>query len=81
MQKSFIQELETNVLAEDETSKTYLVPSKKERLAVKIDKEVLKRLTDNQKLERMLKNLLKMNSKSTTQEVININKRNYRIFS
>jgi hypothetical protein len=80
MQKSFIKELEANVLAEDGNSKTYLVPSKKERLAVRVDKDVLKRLTDKRKLERMLKNLLKMNSKNTTEEVININKRNYRIF-
>lgn len=80
MQKSFIKELEANVLAEDGNSKTYLVPSKKERLAVKVDKDVLKRLTDKRKLERMLKNLLKMNSRNTTEEIININKRNYRIF-
>ncbi|WP_281164766.1 hypothetical protein [Liquorilactobacillus sicerae] len=80
MQKSFIKELEANVLTEDGNSKTFLVPSKRERLAVKIDKDVLKRLSDKRKLEHMLKNLIKMNSKSTTEETININKRNFRIF-
>ncbi|KRL36762.1 hypothetical protein [Liquorilactobacillus uvarum] len=80
MQKGFMHELEANILSDNEDSKVFLVPSKKEHLAVKIDKNVLDHLKDDGKLERMLKNLLKMNSKKTTKETININKRNYRIF-
>ncbi|KRM95251.1 hypothetical protein FC19_GL002103 [Liquorilactobacillus aquaticus DSM 21051] len=80
MQKGFMHELEENVLSDSDDAKVFLVPSKKEHLAVKIDKNILGRLKDDEKLEQMLKNLLKMNSKSTTKEVININKRNYRIF-
>ncbi|GAJ25158.1 hypothetical protein JCM15457_9 [Liquorilactobacillus sucicola DSM 21376 = JCM 15457] len=80
MQKGFMHELEANVLSDNDDSKVFLVPSKKEHLAVKIDKNVLDRLKDDEKLERMLKNLLKMNSKRTTKETVNINKRNYRIF-
>lgn len=80
VQKNFMHEVEENVLAEDEQTKTFLVPSKKEKLAIKVDKDVLTRLLDDQKLEHMLRNLLKLNSKRTTRETINITKRNYRIF-
>ncbi|KRL03141.1 hypothetical protein [Liquorilactobacillus capillatus] len=80
MQKGFMHELEANILSEDDKATVFLVPSKKEHLAVKIDKDILGHLKDNEKLERMLKNLLKMNSKRTTKETVNINKRNYRIF-
>ncbi|KRL04942.1 hypothetical protein [Liquorilactobacillus oeni] len=80
MQKNFMHEMEGNILDEDEKTKTFLVPSKREKLAIRVDKDVLAGLLDDQKLEHMLKNLLKMNSKKTTKEVINITKRNYRIF-
>ena len=80
MQKEFMHEIESNILDEDDTTKTFSVPSKRENLVIKVDKEVLSKLENDLKFERMLKNLLKMSSKNTKNEVINITKRNYRIF-
>ncbi|AUJ30160.1 MAG: hypothetical protein ABF991_06605 [Liquorilactobacillus hordei] len=80
MQKEFMHEIESNILDEDDTTKTFSVPSKRENLVIKVDKEVLSKLENDLKFERMLKNLLKMSSKNTKKEVVNITKRNYRIF-
>ncbi|EJE98243.1 hypothetical protein [Liquorilactobacillus mali] len=80
MQKEFMHEIEANILDEDDTTKTFSVPSKRENLLIRVDKEVISKLENDSKFERMLKNLLKMSSKNTKKEVININKRNYRIF-
>ncbi|MDN2452657.1 hypothetical protein [Lactobacillus sp. UCMA15818] len=80
MQKEFMHEIEANVLDEDNTTKTFSVPSKRENLVIRVDKEVISKLENDSKFERMLKNLLKMSSKNTKKEIINITKRNYRIF-
>lgn len=80
MQKEFMHEIEANILDEDDTTKTFSVPSKRENLLIRVDKEVISKLENDSKFERMLKTLLKMSSKNTKKEVININKRNYRIF-
>lgn len=75
-----MHEIEANVLDEDNTTKTFSVPSKRENLVIRVDKEVISKLENDSKFERMLKNLLKMSSKNTKKEIINITKRNYRIF-
>lgn len=80
MQKEFMHEIESNVLDEDDTTKTFFIPSKKEQLIIRVDKDVLSKLENDLKFERMLKNLLKMSSRNTKREVVNITKRNYRIF-
>ena len=80
MQKEFMHEIESNILDEDDTTKTFSVPSKRENLVIKVDKVVLSKLENDLKFERMLKNLLNMSSKNTKKEVVNITKRNYRIF-
>ncbi|KRM90593.1 hypothetical protein [Liquorilactobacillus cacaonum] len=80
MQKEFMHEIESNVLDEDDTTKTFFIPSKKEQLIIRVDKDVLSKLENDLKFERMLKNLLKMSSRNTKKEVVNITKRNYRIF-
>ncbi|CAM2832559.1 MULTISPECIES: hypothetical protein [Dellaglioa] len=81
MSKNLLADLEKNFITSDETSKTFKVPSKKEDLTIKIDNDIFEKVSkDDEKLERLIKNLLKFSSKSKAKELISINKRNYRIF-
>ena len=81
MSKNLLADLEKNFITSDETSKTFKVPGKKEDLTIKIDNDIFEKVSkDDEKLERLIKNLLKFSSKSKAKELISINKRNYRIF-
>lgn len=76
----FIKQILGNVIASDSNSKTYSVPSRRENLEICIDNNVLDKLIVNDHFEKMIKNLLRTKSKATQKEVVNISKRNYRIF-
>ncbi|MCP0887009.1 hypothetical protein LB941_06630 [Ligilactobacillus sp. WILCCON 0076] len=76
----FIKQVLDNVIASDSNSKTYSVPSRRENLEIRIDNNVLDKLISNDRFEKMIKNLLRTKSKATQKEVVNISKRNYRIF-
>lgn len=80
MKKGFINELEKNVVDSDKKSKTYLVPSKREHIELKIDNNIFEKLKQDDKLEVMCRTLLRTKSKRNVRERININRRNYRIF-
>ena len=80
MKKGFINELEKNVVDSDKKSNTYLVPSKREHIELKIDNNIFEKLKQDDKLEVMCRTLLRTKSKRNVRERININRRNYRIF-
>ncbi|MDK6809552.1 hypothetical protein [Ligilactobacillus agilis] len=77
---TFIKKLLDNVIASDELSKTYAVPSKREQLALKIDNRVTEKLLATNHLEKMVRTLIRRRSKSTQKEIVNITLKNYRIF-
>ena len=68
------------MIASDELSKTYAVPSKREQLALKIDNRVTEKLLATNHLEKMVRTLIRKRSKSTQKEIVNITLKNYRIF-
>lgn len=79
-QSTFVKKLLNNVIASDELTKTYAVPSKRERLALRIDNRVTDKLLATNHLEKMVRNLVRSHSKSTQKEIVNISMKNYRIF-
>lgn len=81
MAKGFVEELVDNVIEKDDEQTTFRVPSKRENLVLRVDNDLLSRFSNgNAKLEKMLRNLLRNRSDKNRREVININKRNYKIF-
>lgn len=81
MAKGFVEELVDNVIEKDDEQTTFRVPSKRENLVLRVDNDFLSRFSNgNAKLEKMLRNLLRNRSAKNSREVININKRNYKIF-
>ena len=81
MAKGFVEELVDNVIEKDDEQTTFRVPSKRENLILRVDNDLLSKFSNgNVKLEKMLRNLLRNRSAKNKREVININKRNYRIF-
>ena len=81
MAKGFVEELVDNVIEKDDEQTTFRVPSKRENLVLRVDNDLLSKFSNgNDKLEKMLRNLLRNRSEKNKREVININKRNYRIF-
>ena len=81
MAKGFVEELVDNVIEKDDEQTTLRVPSKRENLVLRVDNDLLSKFSNgNSKLEKMLRNLLRNRSAKNKREVININKRNYKIF-
>ena len=81
MAKGFVEELVDNVIEKDDEQTTFRVPSKRETLVLRVDNDLLSKFSNgNDKIEKMLRNLLRNRSEKNKREVININKRNYRIF-
>ena len=81
MAKGFVEELVDNVSENDDEQTTFRVPSKRENLVLRVDNDLLSRFSNgNAKLEKMLRNLLRNRSAKNKREVINIIKRNYKIF-
>ena len=70
MAKGFVEELVDNVIEKDDEQTTFRVPSKRENLVLRVDNDLLSRF----------RNLLRNRSAKNKREVININKRNYKIF-
>lgn len=81
MTKGFAEELQDNVIEKDDEHTAFRVPSKRESIVLRVDNELLSKFTaDNGRLDKMLHNLLRNRSAKNRREVINITKRNYRIF-
>lgn len=77
MKKDFLQK---DLAKSDDKTTLFKVLSRRENLFLRVDNSLLPKLNDDQKLQKMLKTLLRKHSKVTQQEVINIDQRNYRIF-